>query len=37
VVEARQALRGVQFIVAVPLGAELGDLTRVENPRPLMT
>jgi transposase len=36
VVEALQALRGVQFIVAVTLVAELGDLTRVENPRQLM-
>jgi transposase len=36
VVEARQALRGIQFTVAVPLVAELGDLTRVDNPRPLM-
>jgi transposase len=37
VVEALQALRGVQFIVAVPLVAELGDLSRFENPRHLMT
>jgi transposase len=37
VVEALQALRGVQFTVAVTLVAELGDLTRFENPRPLMT
>jgi transposase len=36
VVEALQALRGVQFIVAVTLVAELGDLTRFENPRQLM-
>jgi transposase len=36
VVEALQALRGVQCIVAVTLVAELGDLTRVENPRQLM-
>jgi transposase len=36
VVEALQALRGVQFTVAVTLVAELGDLTRVENPRQLM-
>ena len=28
VVEALQALRGVQFIVAVTIVAELGDLTR---------
>lgn len=37
VVEAIQALRGVQFIAAVPLIAELGDLTRFENPRQLMS
>jgi|SRR5882724_11742292 len=36
VVEARQALRGVQFTVAVTLVAARGDLTRVENPRQLM-
>jgi transposase len=36
VVEALEALRGVQFTVAVTLVAELGDLTRVENPRQLM-
>jgi transposase len=36
VVEALQALRGVQFTVAVTIVAELGDLTRFENPRPLM-
>jgi transposase len=36
VVEALQALWGVQFIVAVTLVAELGDLTRFENPRQLM-
>ena len=29
VVEALQALRGVQFTVAVTLVAEMGDLTRV--------
>jgi transposase len=34
-VEALQALRGVQFIVAVTVVAELGDLTRFENPREL--
>jgi transposase len=37
VVEALQALRGVQVTVAVTTVAELGDLTRVDNPRPLMT
>jgi transposase len=36
VVEALQALRGVQFTVAVTLVAELGDLTRFDNPRHLM-
>jgi transposase len=37
VVEAIQALRGVQFIAAVTLLAELGDLTRFDNPRQLMS
>ena len=36
VVEALQALRGVPFPVAVTTVAELGDLTRFENPRQLM-
>jgi transposase len=36
VVEALQALRGVQFIVAVTTVAELGDLTRLDHPRELM-
>jgi transposase len=36
VVEAFQALRGVQFTVAVTTVAELGDLTRFDNPRELM-
>jgi transposase len=36
VVEALQALRGVQFLVAVTTVAELGDLTRFDNPRELM-
>ena len=35
-VEALEALRGVQFTVAVTIVAELGDLTRFENPRQLM-
>ena len=35
-VDALQALRGVQFIVAVTTVAELGDLTRFDNPRELM-
>jgi transposase len=36
VVEALQALRGVQCPVAVTLVAEMGDLTRCESPRELM-
>jgi transposase len=36
VVEALQALRGVQFTVAVTPVADLGDLTRFDNPRQLM-
>jgi transposase len=36
VVAALQALRGVQFTVAVTTVAELGDLTRVDTPRELM-
>src|SRR4030095_3980077 len=36
VVEALQALRGVQFTVAVTMVAALGDLTRFDNPRQLM-
>ena len=36
VVEALQALRGVQFTVAVTLVAEMGDLTRFDSPRALM-
>jgi transposase len=35
-VEAWQALRGVQFTVAVTIVAELGDLTRFDHPRQLM-
>jgi transposase len=37
VVEALQALRGVQLTIAVTTVAELGDLTRFENPRQLMS
>jgi transposase len=37
VVHALQALRGVQFTVAVILIAELGDLTHFDNPRQLMS
>ena len=33
VVQALQALRGVQFLVAITVVAELGDLTRVNSPR----
>lgn len=36
VVEALQTLRGVGFIVAVTVTAEVGDFTRFENPRQLM-
>ena len=35
VVQAVQALRGVQWLVAITVVAELGDLTRFENPRQL--
>ena len=35
VVAALQALRGVQWIVALTVVAELGDLTRFDNPRQL--
>jgi len=35
VVEALQAMRGVQWIVALTVIAELGDLTRFDNPRQL--
>jgi transposase len=37
VVEAIQGLRGVQFTVAVTLIAELGDLSRFDHPRQLMS
>jgi transposase len=37
VVEALQALRGVQFTVAVTIVAELGDLTRFDKPSQLMS
>jgi transposase len=36
VVEALQALRGIQFTGAVATVAELGDLTRFDTPRQLM-
>ena len=35
VVDALQALRGVQQVVAITVVAELGDLTRFDNPRQL--
>jgi transposase len=35
-IEALQALRGVQFTVAVGILAEAGDLSRFDNPRQLM-
>ena len=36
VVQALQALRGVSFIAATTLVAELGDITRFNNPKELM-
>jgi transposase len=36
VVEALQAMRGVAFIVAVTMAAEVGDFSRFDNPRQLM-
>ena len=36
VVEALQALPAVQFIVAVTIVAQLGDLTRYDSPRQFM-
>ena len=36
VVEALQALRGVQFTVAVTMVSEIGDRTRFDHPRELM-
>jgi transposase len=37
VIQAMQALRGVQFTVAVGLAAELGELSRFDSPRQLMS
>ena len=37
VAQALMAMRGVRMIVAVTVIAELGDLTRFENPQQLMT
>lgn len=37
VVESLMALRGVKMVVAVTIVAELGDLTRFENPKQLMS
>jgi transposase len=36
VVAALQAMRGVAFVVAVTVAAEVGDFTRFANPRQLM-
>lgn len=36
VIQSLQALRGVQFTVAVGVVAEVGDLSRFDNPRQLM-
>src|SRR5205807_115412 len=36
IVEALQALRGVDLIVAVTFVVEIGDIRRFENPRQLM-
>ena len=35
-VRALQALRGVDLVIAVTFAAEVGDITRFENPRQLM-
>jgi transposase len=35
-VEAYQAMRGVSFLIAVTVAAELGELRRFDNPRQLM-
>jgi len=37
VVEAIQAMRGVSFVVATTVMSELGDITRFDNPRQLMS
>lgn len=37
VIQALQALRGVQFTVALGVIAEVGDLTRFDHPRQLMS
>jgi len=37
VVQAIQAMRGISFIVATTVIAELGDITRFDNPRQLMS
>jgi transposase len=37
VIQALMALRGVRLVVAVTIVAELGDLTRFENPKQLMS
>jgi len=37
VVKALMAMRGVQIVVAVTMISELGDLTRFDNPKQLMS
>jgi transposase len=37
VVEALQAMRGVAFVAAVAIAAEVGDFSRFYNPRQLMS
>lgn len=36
VVEALQALKGISFVIAVTVVAEIGDITRFKNPKELM-
>src|SRR6202044_4021563 len=36
IVEAFQAMRGVAFVAAVTVAAEVGDFTRFDNPRQVM-
>jgi len=37
VVAAYQAMRGVSFLVAVTVAAEIGDVRRFDTPRQLMS
>ncbi|GMT39975.1 MAG: hypothetical protein IEMM0001_0710 [bacterium] len=37
IVQSLMALRGVRMVVAVTMMAELGDLTRFDNPKQLMS